>query len=70
MVGKFAISIILWHLQILNAVWLRAVLMYLHFKTNVKHTFRIDMQLYQHSWKLEKLEIGWEHIALHGSVVF
>jgi hypothetical protein len=29
----------------------------LYYKTNIKHFFRIDIQLYQHSWKLEKLEI-------------
>ena len=29
----------------------------LYYKRNIKHFFRIDIQLYQHSWKLEKLEI-------------
>jgi hypothetical protein len=27
------------------------------YKTNINHFFRIDIQLYQHSWKLGKLEI-------------
>jgi hypothetical protein len=27
------------------------------YKTNIKHFFRADIQLYQHSWKLGKLEI-------------
>ena len=31
----------------------------LYYKRNIKHFFRIDIQLYQHSWKLEKLEIVW-----------
>ena len=31
------------------------------YKRNIKHFFRIDIQLYQHSWKLEKLEIVWKH---------
>ena len=29
----------------------------LYYKTNIKHFFRIDIQLYQHSWKLGKREI-------------
>ena len=29
----------------------------LYYKRNIKHFFRIDIQLYQHSWKLEKLEL-------------
>ena len=29
----------------------------LYYKRNIKHFFRIDIQLYQHSRKLEKLEI-------------
>jgi hypothetical protein len=29
----------------------------LYYKKNIKHFFRIDIQLYQHSWKLGKLEI-------------
>jgi hypothetical protein len=34
----------------------------LYYKTNIKHFFRIDIQLYQHSrWKLGKLEIVWKH---------
>jgi hypothetical protein len=33
------------------------------YKTNIKHFFRIDIQLYQHSWKLGKLEIVWKHSA-------
>ena len=28
----------------------------LYYKTNIKHFIRVDIQLYQHSWKLEKLE--------------
>ena len=28
----------------------------LYYKRNIKHFFRIDIQLYQHSWKLEKLD--------------
>ena len=39
----------------------------LYYKRNVKHFFRIDIQLYQHSWKLEKLEIVWKHSALRPS---
>ena len=35
----------------------------LYYKRNIKHFFRIDIQLYQHSWKLEKLEIVWKHDA-------
>jgi hypothetical protein len=31
----------------------------LYYKTNIKHFFRIDIQLYQHLWKLGKLEIVW-----------
>jgi hypothetical protein len=30
----------------------------LYYKTNIKHFFRIDIQLYQHSWKLGKLPIS------------
>ena len=39
----------------------------LYYKRNIKHFFRIDIQLYQHSWKLEKLEIVWKHSALLAS---
>ena len=39
----------------------------LYNKRNIKHFFRIDIQLYQHSWKLEKLEIVWKHSALWAS---
>ena len=39
----------------------------LYYKRNIKHFFRIDLQLYQHSWKLEKLEIVWKHSALRAS---
>ena len=39
----------------------------LHYKRNIKHFFRIDKQLYQHSWKLEKLEIVQKHSALRTS---
>jgi hypothetical protein len=39
----------------------------LYYKTNIKHFFRIDIQLYQHSWKLGKLEIVWKHSALRAS---
>ena len=39
----------------------------LYYKRNIKHFFRIDIQLYQHSWKLEKLEIVWKHSALRAS---
>ena len=39
----------------------------LYYKRNIKHFFRIDVQLYQHSWKLEKLEIVWKHSALRAS---
>jgi hypothetical protein len=39
----------------------------LYYKTNIKHFFRIDIQLYlwlyQHSWKLGKREIVWKHDA-------
>ena len=39
----------------------------LYYKRNIKHFFRIDIQLYQHSWKLEKLDIVWKHSALRAS---
>ena len=39
----------------------------LYYKRNIKHFSRIDIQLYQHSWKLEKLEIVWKHSALRAS---
>ena len=39
----------------------------LYYKRNIKHFFRIDIQLYQHSWKLEKLEMVWKHSALRAS---
>ena len=39
----------------------------LYYKRNIKHFFRIDIQLYQHSWKLEKLEIVWKHSGLRAS---
>ena len=39
----------------------------LYYKRNIKHFFRIDIQLYQRSWKLEKLEIVWKHSALRAS---
>jgi hypothetical protein len=39
----------------------------LYYKTNIKHFLRIDIQLYQHSWKLGKLEILWKHSALRAS---
>ena len=39
----------------------------LYYKRNIQHFFRIDIQLYQHSWKLEKLEIVWKHSALRAS---
>ena len=39
----------------------------LYYKRNIKHFFRIGIQLYQHSWKLEKLEIVWKHSALRAS---
>ena len=39
----------------------------LYYKRNIKHFFRVDVQLYQHSWKLEKLEIVWKHSALRAS---
>ena len=29
----------------------------LYYKRNIKHFFHIDIQLYQHSWKLEKLKL-------------
>jgi hypothetical protein len=29
----------------------------LYYKTNTKQFFRIDIQLYQHSWKLGELEV-------------
>ena len=28
-----------------------------------KNIFRVDIQLYQHEWKLEKREIVWNNIA-------
>ena len=39
----------------------------LYYERNIKHFFRIDIQLYQHSWKLEKLKIVWKHSALRAS---
>ena len=39
----------------------------LYYKRNIKHFFRFDIQLYQHSWKLKKLEIVWKHSALRAS---
>jgi hypothetical protein len=39
----------------------------LYYKTNIKHFFSIDIQLYQHSWKLGELEIVWKHSALRVS---
>ena len=36
----------------------------LYYKRNIKHFCRIDIQLYQHSWKLEKLEIVSKHHEL------
>ena len=42
----------------------------LYYKRNIKHFFRIDIQLYQHSWKLEKLEIVWKHSALRASCFY
>jgi hypothetical protein len=39
----------------------------LYYKTNIKHFFRVDIQLYQHSWKLGKLEIVLKHSALRAS---
>ena len=35
----------------------------LYYKRNIKHFIRIDIQLYQRSWKLEKREIVWKHDA-------
>ena len=35
----------------------------LYYKRNIKHFIRVDIQLYQHEWKLEKREIGWKHDA-------
>ena len=43
-----------------------------------KNIFRVDIQLYQHEWKLEKREIVWKHDARRaecvslkqGSIVF
>ena len=29
--------------------------------TNIKQCFHIDIQLYQHEWKLGKREIVWKH---------
>jgi hypothetical protein len=34
----------------------------LYYKTNIKHFFRIDIQLYQHKWKLGKWEIKMENV--------
>ena len=34
----------------------------LYYKRNIEHFFRIDIQLYQHSWKLEKLDIVWKPV--------
>ena len=28
---------------------------------NIYNIFRVDIQLYQHEWKLEKQEIAWKH---------
>ena len=35
----------------------------LYYKRNIKHFIRVDIQLYQHEWKLEKREIVWKHDA-------
>ena len=40
----------------------------LYYKRNVKHFIRVDIQLYQHEWKLEKREIVWKHDARKGRV--
>jgi hypothetical protein len=42
----------------------------LYYKKNIKHFFRIDIQLYQHSWKLGKLEIVWKHFGRRVSIQF
>ena len=39
----------------------------LYYKRNIKHFIHIDIQLYQHSWKLEKIKIVWKHSALRAS---
>ena len=44
----------------INDLNLNCVVYYLR---NIKHFFRIDIQLYQHEWKLEKREIVWKHDA-------
>ena len=36
----------------------------LYNKRSIKHFFRIGIQLYQHSWKLEKLEIVWKQFLV------
>jgi hypothetical protein len=36
----------------------------LYYLTNIKHFFRIDIQLYQQSWKFGKLEIVWKSTQL------
>ena len=33
-----------------------------------KTFFRIDIQLYQHEWKLEKQEIVWKHDARRADI--
>ena len=35
----------------------------LYYKRNIKHFIRIDIQLYQHSWKLKMREIVCKHDA-------
>ena len=37
----------------------------LYYKRNIKHFTLFDIQLYQHSWKLEKLEIVWKHCIIY-----
>jgi hypothetical protein len=39
----------------------------LYYKKNIKHFFRINIQLYQHWCKLGKLEIVWQHSAVRAS---
>ena len=45
------------------------ILLFRIYLRNIKH-FRVDIQLYQNEWKLEKREIVWKNTTLAGRSVF
>ena len=53
--------------KMLFELMLSFIFFVLYYKRSIKHFFRIDIQLYQHSWKLEKLETVWKHSTLRAS---